>query len=278
MNASVEPCENFGRFVCDGWSTRHELAVRELAFVEALGSIAESLQSFALPEKQDHQDAKQKAAMLYRSCELVWRGERDELHAVRDALRSEGIVWPHKSPTPDVLRTALRSSLVLRWGAPFDIIERDVYFETLKSAFMVRDEDVFDFDTVNDLDTAAFMRLPQKVQRSRYPVALRDELIFSDLPYVTEQDWWEALGRFVTQNKTSRLVVSTRSKTYVQAVWRLWEVIGEHGMHTFLSWSVVQIAALLRQSAAAAQLLRERRDAAIDTRRLVPCQCVSHRW
>ncbi|XP_050040404.1 neprilysin-1-like [Dermacentor andersoni] len=277
MNASVQPCENFGRFVCDGWRSRHALTVREMAFVEALEDIGESLLSFVVSEKRDQQDARQKAAMLYRSCHLVRTGERNELQNVRDALRKEGIAWPRRSPTPDVVRTVLRLSLVLRWGAPCDVIvrsegrdlvvqmevnamfshlhdkflelfggiqEREAYFETLKSEFKASDDDVLDFDTVNDFDTAAFLRLPRKVQRSRYAVALDKELIFSNVTNATEQAWREALDPFWRPNKTSHLVLSTRSESFVRNVWKLWASIVQDYMYAFVSWSVVQIAAL----------------------------------
>ncbi|KAH7960627.1 hypothetical protein HPB49_021822 [Dermacentor silvarum] len=277
MNTSVPPCENFGRFVCDGWRSRYRLTVHEQAFVQVLESVGLALLTVPVSEKQDQQNAKQKAALLYRSCDSVRRGERDELQNVREALRSEGIVWPHRSPDADVLHMALRSSLVLRWGVPFDVTlrsegnslvvqleafemfaflrdkfvatsaglpERKAYIETLRSNFKANDSNLVDIDEVDDLDKAAYATLPESVQASHYAEALDVERIFAGTNYGTQEYWRQELSPFATSNETERIVFTTRTEKFIRKVWELWDVKGGADMHVFVSWCVVQIAAL----------------------------------
>ncbi|KAH7954770.1 hypothetical protein HPB49_021659 [Dermacentor silvarum] len=276
MNASVRPCDNFGNFVCDGWRRRYDMSVAEIAFVAELDSVGQTLLGVLKAAKQEQQDAMRKAAILYRSCNSVRQGIRDELNKVREVLRSEGIFWPHRSPKPNVLRTLLRSSLALRWGAIFDVtlevkhrdlvvhlepskmfaflhdrfverydgaVKREAYFNTLRAKFKNSDENLLDFGTVDDLDTAAFSTLPQRVERSRYVVGLDSKLTADGTALVTKEEWREVLEPFVASNETDRIAVLTRSETFVRKVGELWSATGVEGMHIFLSWCVVQIAA-----------------------------------
>ncbi|XP_075546751.1 uncharacterized protein LOC142579952 [Dermacentor variabilis] len=277
INISVQPCENFGRFVCDGWRTRYRLTVHEQAFVKVLESVGLSLLTVPVSGNQGQHSAKQKAALLYRSCDSVRRGDRDELENVREALRSEGIVWPHRSSDPDFLHVALRSSLVLRWGVPFDVTlrsegkhlvvqleafemfallrdkfvatspgspERKAYFDTLQSNFKMNDSHLLHLDEVNDLDKAAFAMLPKSVQASHYAVRLDEKHVFAGVDNVTQEYWRQELSPFVSLNKTERIVFATHTENFIRKVWELWAVKGGEDMHIFVSWCVVQIAAL----------------------------------
>ncbi|KAH6919425.1 hypothetical protein HPB50_029587 [Hyalomma asiaticum] len=252
------------------------MSVAEMSFVTELESIGQTLLRVPVPSKQEQQSALQKAAILYRSCDSVRQGTHDELNAVRQALRSEDIVWPRRSSKPDVLRTLIRSSLVLHWGAIFDVTleaksrdvfvriepsrmfailhdrfvelydgisEREAYFSILRANFKDDDADLLDFRTVNDLDTAAFSTLPQRVDRSSYDVALDTNISLGGADHVTEDEWREAVNPFVPSNETGRIIVSTRSETFFLQFLELWKATGRESMHTFLSWCVVQVAA-----------------------------------
>ncbi|KAH6936061.1 hypothetical protein HPB50_012980 [Hyalomma asiaticum] len=276
INTSVQPCENFGRFVCDGWTAKYRLTVHEQAFVKVMESIGPMLLSVPVSADQQQQDTKQKAALFYKSCDAVRRGETNELPNVVDALHNEGIVWPHRSTKPDVLHAALRSSLVLHWGAPFDVTlktrgrqvmvhleafemfaslrdkfvtsarssERKAYFDTLCSHFKANEDNLLNFDEVNDLDVAAYTTLPKSVRATRHAVTLDEEFVFAGNNIESRDHWHEVLRPLVPLNETERMVFSTRTESFVRAVWEFWSVQGEESMHVFVSWCVVQVAAL----------------------------------
>ncbi|KAH6937048.1 hypothetical protein HPB50_025317 [Hyalomma asiaticum] len=265
INTSMQPCENFCRFVCDGWTAKYRLT-----------------------------DTKLKAALFYKSCDAVRRGETNELPNVVDALHNEGIVWPHRSTTPDVLHAAIRSSLVLRWGAPFDVTrttkgkqvmihleafemfaslrdkfvasssrstERKAYFDTLKSHFKANEGNLLNFDEVNNLYVTAYATLPKSARASGYAVTLDEEFVFAGTNNDTRDHWHEVLRPLVPLNETERIVFSTRTESFVRAVWEFWSVQGEEGMHVFVSWCVVQVAALFANQQLQANLYGSKEEA-----------------
>ncbi|KAH7935247.1 hypothetical protein HPB52_004946 [Rhipicephalus sanguineus] len=77
MNPSLNPCEGFTRFVCDGWRRRNRLSVREEAFLSELRRMSYLLRSVPVPHKA--QKPIQRAAAFYRSCDAVRHGDADEL-------------------------------------------------------------------------------------------------------------------------------------------------------------------------------------------------------
>ncbi|KAL1473555.1 hypothetical protein MTO96_021924 [Rhipicephalus appendiculatus] len=80
VNTSLKPCESFTRFVCDGWRRRNQLSVREEAFLFQLRRMSYLLRSLPVPHKA--QNALQRAAAFYRSCDAVQIGDADELPKV----------------------------------------------------------------------------------------------------------------------------------------------------------------------------------------------------
>ncbi|KAK8757165.1 hypothetical protein V5799_000136 [Amblyomma americanum] len=280
LNASVDPCRDFAQFVCGGWGKTHDLAVADEALVDALLTIGNRLSDVRVPTAEK-QDAKLKAHLLYRSCHSVLKGERDELDNVRKALLEVGVVWPHTSPEPNVLSTLLRSSLALHWGAPFDVTlqegamgelvvvlqpfrlfdlirdkfikgsgdgqRREAYFETLRSSFRKSDAGLVDFDTVNGLDEDAFSAFPEKVNSFPDPVTLDSELAFEGVEYVTQALWREALSPYTPVQNPSNITVKTYSEAFLhkfRELWTKWAKYGKQKMHIFVSWCIVQIAAL----------------------------------
>ncbi|XP_077513033.1 endothelin-converting enzyme 1-like [Amblyomma americanum] len=277
LNASVEPCQDFAQFVCGGWGKTHNLSVAEEALVAALHSMGNRLGNIKVLAA-GKQDMKLKAHLLYRSCHSVLKGERDELDNVRKALLEVGVVWPHTSPEPNVLSTLLRSSLALQWGAPYDVTlqqgstgelvvelepfrmfdrirdkfrtvsgdgkEREAYFETLKSSFKQSDTNIVDFKTMNSLDKDAFSSFPPQVDSFPDPVTLDSKLAFEGIEYVTPALWREALSPYTPMRSPSNIFVMTHSEAFLRKFRELWRKNGRQKTHIFVSWLIVQIAAL----------------------------------
>ncbi|KAK8765197.1 hypothetical protein V5799_032194 [Amblyomma americanum] len=115
INTSVSPCESFTHYVCDGWRRGHELSVNEDSLQAVLNRLSHVVANLNVPDSG--RSTVEHAAVFYRSCECVGRGECDQLPDVMSALAEAGIVWPRVARSPDVLRTILYTTLQLGWGA-----------------------------------------------------------------------------------------------------------------------------------------------------------------
>ncbi|KAK8759085.1 hypothetical protein V5799_003277 [Amblyomma americanum] len=123
LNTSLNPCEGFSRFVCDGWWRRSQLSVREEAFLGVLREMSSLLSSVPVPTTG--QTTLQRAAAFYRSCDGVLQGRSDQLLKVKRALLDAGIVWPllpKDSNRVDLLRTWFHASIRLRWSPLLHVV------------------------------------------------------------------------------------------------------------------------------------------------------------
>ncbi|KAL1416749.1 hypothetical protein MTO96_000695 [Rhipicephalus appendiculatus] len=84
INRSVNPCEHFTHFVCDGWQQRQNLDVWEERFLLFMNRLHTTLNNIHVPA--EGQDDEQRAAALYRSCYNVFEGKSDELASIKEAL------------------------------------------------------------------------------------------------------------------------------------------------------------------------------------------------
>ncbi|XP_077516866.1 uncharacterized protein LOC144127791 [Amblyomma americanum] len=117
LNTSLNPCESFTRFVCDGLRRRNRLSVREEAFLGVVRKLSSLLLSVPVPSRG--QTSLQRAAAFYRSCDDVLQGRADELRKVKKALLDAGIGWPRlpkDSNRSDLLSTWFHASIRLHWS------------------------------------------------------------------------------------------------------------------------------------------------------------------
>lgn len=267
IDDSVAPCHNFTRFVCGGWRREHRLSVREELYERAMERMTRLVRTIEVPAKD--QNSVQRAAAVYRSCDDVLQGERDELEAVKNYLLEAGITWPIRSRNRDVVHTLLFSSLRLGWhvilrveprwsgkGAPtflvdpggaFHLVIRprevndlELYFKRLMETFggaagnnMVSFEDVVEAeDSFRDTLTAAY----------------NDRTEYQDFPERTflglgENRWIDVLKSFnISVGKHFQLL--TTGRRFVYAFFNLWDNYGEEGAYGYTSWCTVQLAAL----------------------------------
>ncbi|XP_077484469.1 uncharacterized protein LOC144094363 [Amblyomma americanum] len=120
LNHSVDPCQSFTHFVCDGWRKRHLFAVNEEAFGVDIERIAHIAATIDVPPTG--QSMLQRGAMIYRTCTALLKRQRDELAEVKAALREAGVLWPHRPPPAerrDLVRMMLHCDYKLGWSAIF---------------------------------------------------------------------------------------------------------------------------------------------------------------
>ncbi|XP_049520079.1 uncharacterized protein LOC125939732 [Dermacentor silvarum] len=123
VNGSMNPCDSFGRYVCDGWRSTHSVSVRESVFRTAIEATVASVAGVTIPDT--HQNADEQTAALFRSCyQSLIKADAgpatDEVTLVRAYLAEAGVVWPWIPSRPDVLETSLFLAFELGWPAILD--------------------------------------------------------------------------------------------------------------------------------------------------------------
>ncbi|KAK8775283.1 hypothetical protein V5799_031376 [Amblyomma americanum] len=270
VNKSVNPCQDFTRFVCDRWQREHFLDVWEDRFGRILTKLDPYLKS--IEWRVVGQNEEQRASAVYRSCESVLRGERDELPAVKAALADAGIVWPRPSVRADALRTLLHSSLKLGWDTLLHFVvdetqelvvspgrslhfvlhkhlsreraaSKEAYFRFLRSSFRSEGAPSVAYEDMPSFVGPAFNEL-LKVHGSqdglRHPA---DWFVSAPVAGLTESRWMEALGTF-NLSLPNGLRISTTQPDFLRTLLSIWEENGEDSFHLFASWCTVQVAAL----------------------------------
>ncbi|XP_075545582.1 neprilysin-like [Dermacentor variabilis] len=275
INESANPCKSFTRFVCDGWRREHSGNVWEEQFRYVLDKLTASLKDITVPPSGQNEE--QRGAAVYRSCVSLFDGSRDDLPAVRKALDDAGIVWPHPSTDADVLYTLMYCSLKLGLDVllNFDIVanssrsrsaveliagpgrlfsflyekhirlyvndEGEANFEFLKERFQ-RNNTV----TLTYSQTQGFEDLV--LQKLLYAGAMRKASVKSLIPDASDigltEAKWTATLRKLNMSPAEGPLLTTTHVAYVNALLDVWRSNGSDSLHTLVSWSTVQVAAL----------------------------------
>lgn len=118
INSNIAPCQNFYRFVCDGWIKSHPTREGEMRRVilnelndEVVNIQKKSLISIQVPARS--QDAFQKLAYVYQSCVRVEKADQDGIRVLKEFMGFVGLDWPFVSRTRsfNVLEATVRLSL-----------------------------------------------------------------------------------------------------------------------------------------------------------------------
>ncbi|XP_065309793.2 endothelin-converting enzyme 2-like [Dermacentor albipictus] len=193
INRSANPCDSFDGYVCDGWRSGHDISVHEDAFQSILGRLYREVRDMDVPKRG--QNALQRAAAFYRSCERVGKGDGDELHLVQELLGQAGVVWPRRSPTnADALQTMLATSVQLRWGAILAFEFSNVAGEGHVFVHMAEELNLLKWKSDEQLHSAD--------SRRRYFEALRDQ--FAPAVDKSSAAYYDG-DVFVTYEETQRL-------------------------------------------------------------------------
>ncbi|XP_075543802.1 endothelin-converting enzyme 1-like [Dermacentor variabilis] len=278
INTSVDPCRDFTRFVCGGWKRSQNLDVWEEQFVGFLDRLDATLKDAEIP--LTGQNDEQRAAALYRSCDDVLQGKKDEMAAVKAALRDAGIVWPQHAHGADAVHALVYSSIKLGWDAvlSFDVTthrgetvdelvvdpgssfhfllsrsmreqspaSKCAYFQFLRSLFELRGPKNTSAVTYEQMQTIAepalgdLSLLYDTWDKPRLPADWFANLSSAG---VTEARWLEALHN-VSISVRAGLRITTGNPGFLATLSGLWTRIGEDSFHLFVSWCTVQVAAL----------------------------------
>ncbi|KAH6934322.1 hypothetical protein HPB50_022914 [Hyalomma asiaticum] len=271
MNSSVNPCDSFGRFVCDGWRLTSSLSVRALYYKNALDVLMRTAKSRDVPI--NHQNAPQQAAALLATCDRVKRGEQDELDVVKQYLAEAGVLWPERAANPNVIDSMLYLDVELNWSAflhfrqassadhPVVIIavansfygirraiyqftgdSRRSYFDMLYKHYTGRaTSDNVVFEEVLEADVAT-APLNELLQKNPWTWVSNEEF------FPSAADWRNALSRSLGLTLPADVRYVTDNKLFVTHFFNLWRRLGDRKMHRCISWHAAQYAALSANS------------------------------
>ncbi|KAK8788988.1 hypothetical protein V5799_021235 [Amblyomma americanum] len=278
LNASVNPCHSFTHFVCDGWQRDNVLSVQHDLIWQTLDRVGRLVRHIDIPRTE--QNDVQRAAAVYKSCDDVLHGRRDELPAVKGALAEAGVTWPHRPVNIDVLHVLLYSSLRLGWdvflrvvlsrvegrdmvivdkGASFPQLserymmqkstrEKEDYFNAFKRAFANADNEnaseAVSFKQTTSLEAHGISSLLKSYGFEKTPtdqsLSWLDKLRISSLAKSSWLRVFDELGFNVTGDFSLRVLTSAYLKAFVE----LWRLLGELNLYWLVSWGMVQVAAL----------------------------------
>ncbi|KAK8784818.1 hypothetical protein V5799_008818 [Amblyomma americanum] len=265
INESLNPCESFMHFVCDGWRRKNHHSVWMDLFRPVLERLTNTLKNIDVPASAQNQE--QRAAIVYRSCVSVLEGTRDELPAVKDALASAGVVWPHRSVGANVLRTLLYCALKLGWDVLLDfeilsngktvelvasrgellqfVLEKRMhknYFEFLRQSFRIDSRPTVTYEETSDFGIPALRKLQDVTFETSSTLKVVNFPTEPDVG-LTEAQWQETVTK-LNISTADNASLKTAMPNYLRSVLGLWRQNGSDSFHMFASWCTVQVAAL----------------------------------
>ncbi|KAK8766400.1 hypothetical protein V5799_006819 [Amblyomma americanum] len=204
------------------------------------------------------QSIAQKAGLFYRSCDMVWRGQRDELPTIRDALRRVGIMWPRRAEAPNVLRTLFSLSIELDWAVVIGVVplRKKVWVDVPDSfEFIAREQErlrrlggrrrSFEFirnrfsdkHITTTIRYEELSRLEEAFLLQLNDARKRENEAQVPANVVDKQKWAALLIEF---NMTTVPLFLTKHLSYITKFHDLWKNFGENATHLFISWMAVR--------------------------------------
>ncbi|XP_077551752.1 neprilysin-11-like [Haemaphysalis longicornis] len=275
LSANVSPCESFTSFVCGDWRRRNRLSVHDEVAKDVLANMSRVMEvgRFVL----DDNSAYRRAAHVFRACQSLLQGARDDLAAVKEALLEAGIVWPAVGSNADVRHSLMYSALELGWdpifrfvpggnasrrvvlimpGTSFPLVQprrrslnasenRMKYFDELRSSFRLKKQEPAEqeatFQEIVELEERIVWSMEQSlVMSSKSPVLVNEML---EAKGGGLELWRSAIGK-IQQNDSYAADFTASRPQYLETFLDFWQKLGDQKTHLFVSWCTVQVAAL----------------------------------
>ncbi|XP_075531869.1 uncharacterized protein LOC142564660 [Dermacentor variabilis] len=259
---SGDPCRNFDAYVCSRWHSKSKYSVGTELVVRAIDTMTNVVSKDVQGTSSPGQDFLQKVSLFYRSCDMVWRGDSDELPVIREFLLRAGIVWPRRPGTPDVLRTLLSLSVELDWPVIIHVVPRKkgVWMRIPRSVKLAVEESKLLSDPQDKRRSFDFLKTKFSGGDSTGAVNFSDtnrleSTFFQPLADLATRGATEKLNsRSLEKNKWLKLLEQwnvtaapsffTDGLKYVNKFLDLWKREGEAHTHLFVSWMAARYVSM----------------------------------
>ncbi|XP_064457058.1 neprilysin-1-like [Ornithodoros turicata] len=121
INTSVDPCDNFYRYTCDGWNSKQPLPV--MCYLLNLYAIflRNSVMAREKPIPTKGQSGDEKAIAFYSSCTNIFNRKANEMPAIRNFLDNANLTWPHLTADANLLEAMFYISRTLGFALFLDM-------------------------------------------------------------------------------------------------------------------------------------------------------------
>ncbi|KAK8788984.1 hypothetical protein V5799_021240 [Amblyomma americanum] len=284
LNRSVDPCHSFTHFVCDGWRKRHMFGVHERTFGAATERITRIVRTIDVPRSGQNTLERAAMLFRTCTALLSSRkGETAGVKAALRDAGVTWPHRPLPTDRRDLVRMMLHCDYALGWSAVFRVDyeehgnetkayvltdsafnfivrkhhergsqpRRLHYFTVLRDSFRDTDESgaAGDDNLVTFEDTLALESkmleplLAELLTTAPRPSTVPAEVVYNAAANLSMQRWTDALEREGVKVQ-QRLSFHTLHLPFFATFVDLWVLHGEQEMFAFVSWCMVQVAAL----------------------------------
>ncbi|XP_077541055.1 uncharacterized protein LOC144153278 [Haemaphysalis longicornis] len=204
LSKVAQPCDDFHKYVCEGWEREHSLSVRETMLDRFVEKVLTKARQSVPPET--NQTAVQKAAAFYVSCESAYSGQANVFDTVKDDLVKYGVFWPEIRNSSNLIQILFALSAAWNWGTIVEVqMIRSGHFTIIPTPFyrgtLQRREDMLrsSQNSGRDFYREYFVEMVTEFRRN----SSGEELSYEQLRALENQVIPRILGPFRASNFTT---------------------------------------------------------------------------
>ncbi|XP_077542020.1 uncharacterized protein LOC144154792, partial [Haemaphysalis longicornis] len=285
LSKVVHPCDDFHKYVCEGWERENSLSVRESMLNRFVEKVLTRARQSVAPET--NQTAVQKAAAFYMSCESAYSGQANEFETAKEDLVKHGVFWPEIRNSSNLIQMLFSLSAVWNWGTivevqmirnghftiaptPFynDTLQRrdDMlknsqnsgrdfyreYFDKMVTEFRrKRSGEVLSYEQLLALEKLVIPKILGPFMASNFTTirnkSLGDMLNITGI--VTSKVTWEnSIHKYFNYTPGSPYVFTVINVEFFTSFFSLIDEVGEPEIAYYIGWVIAQPASLLSEA------------------------------
>ncbi|XP_064469389.1 neprilysin-1-like [Ornithodoros turicata] len=273
LSTKQNPCNNFYKYVCDGWLREQSESVYERHINYFLDLLAYTL-SISVPQRG--QTAGDKAARFFQTCRKVSTSPRGELIEFRKILEGCSVYWPKVVDEADVLkslvcltkRLMLENLLTIRKifqdGSPAIYISSGQalttfykrstviqslkkyrqYYESLQNAARApgtEDKHLLDYTQFVSYESRIFQSLMTFATHANTEVRTDVATLAKLTPEISSGRWSSLFKLELDVSENTTVIMNEEDSNYMRAFSNLTTTVGEEYLHHEVGWIAFQV-------------------------------------